>query len=286
MAQKQPRRRRRLKQWLPYLGLMLGLCIIGFYPAMELYHSYQRQKVIDQIEQVTVAETHDGSKDMILQQARAYNQRLAGLPTELPADTIWPYKQQLNPKGHHTAFAYVIIPKIALQMPIFHGTDEAVLSAGVGHLDDTSLPVGGASTHCVVSAHSGMSEMRAFDDIRNLKRGDVFAIKTLGTLYAYKIYSIEVVWPHQVESLGIRQGRDLCTLVTCTPYGVNDHRLLVHGERCPVPKDFFKDKPSVKDVLTNRRVLPFVIAFVVVLLLLLSQGRRRRRLSQTRKPSA
>ena len=120
--------------------------------------------------------------------------------------------------------------------------------AGVGHVEGTSLPVGGESTHCVITAHSGMRNLRMFDDIRQLEPGDLVLLHTMGDVYAYRVVSSEVVWPDETSSLAIAPGEDLLTLVTCTPYGVNDHRLLVHCERTdyvPEEQDVRTGKPEV-----------------------------------------
>ena len=127
--------------------------------------------------------------------------------------------------------AYIEIPKINLKMLVYHGTSDEVLAVGAGHLEGTSLPVGGPTTHCVITAHSGMKTMKAFDELRLLEVGDCFTVTTLGTSYEYEVESIETVLPYETESLGIVEGEDRVTLVTCTPYGINDHRLLVHGVR-------------------------------------------------------
>ena len=133
--------------------------------------------------------------------------------------------------------SWIEIPSINVSMPIYHGTSESALMAGVGHLEGTSLPVGGKSTHCVLTAHSGMRNLSMFDDIRDLEPGDLVLLHTMGRILAYKMVDSEVVWPDEVGSLVIEQGADKVTLVTCTPYGVNDHRLLVHCVRTKyVPK--------------------------------------------------
>ena len=165
-----------------------------------------------------------------LSQARAYNAVLAGQTPKIPANEILPYAQQLT-FDRDPMMSWIEIPSINVSMPIYHGTSESALMAGVGHLEGTSLPVGGKSTHCVLTAHSGMRNLSMFDDIRDLEPGDLVLLHTMGRTLAYKMVDSEVVWPDEVGSLGIEQGSDKVTLVTCTPYGVNDHRLLVHCVR-------------------------------------------------------
>lgn len=271
-----------LKRYLPVVGLIVGLAILLAYPASEAFDAWRRSQAAAQLDQQSTKLT-DPQKQELLTQAHAYNRKLAGLtPEGVAQDQVWPYNKQLSPDGHDTAFGYVLIPRIGLTMPVFHGTSKAVLSAGVGHLEGSSLPVGGATTHAVLSAHSGMENMRAFDDIRLLKQGDVFGVRVLGDLYTYKVTSTEVVLPDQVDSIQIQSGKDLMTLVTCTPYGVNDHRLLVHGERCPVPKGFLEEKPSVGEVLSNRRMWPAVAGVSLAAALAIGAGVRHVRRHRAR----
>lgn len=130
------------------------------------------------------------------------------------------------------------IPAIHLELPIYHTVDSSVLEHGVGHLEGTSLPIGGESSHCVLSGHTGLPRMKIFDNLDQLEVGDYFIISVLGEDHAYQVTSTEVVLPDETDSLVIQEGKDLCTLVTCTPYGVNTHRLLVHAERCEVPEEW------------------------------------------------
>ena len=128
---------------------------------------------------------------------------------------------------------YVEIPKIQVNLPIYHGTDAEVLDRGVGHLLGSSLPVGGENTHTILSGHSGMASQKMFTDLDQLAPGDVFYLNVLNETLAYQVTEINTVLPYETELLGIVPGEDLCTLVTCTPYGINTHRLLVCGSRIP-----------------------------------------------------
>lgn len=142
------------------------------------------------------------------------------------------YEAQLNITGDGI-MGYVEIPKIGVQLPIYHGTGADSLERGVGHLLGSSLPVGGDSTHTILTGHSGMATQKMFSDLPQLEVGDVFYLKVLGETLAYQVDQIHTVLPHDTTYLGIEQNRDLCTLVTCTPFGVNTHRLLVRGTRIP-----------------------------------------------------
>lgn len=254
-----------MKNKIPFIGLILGLSILIFYPAYDFYYTYKNTEKIKQLEDTT-SKVSQSDLQKYFDEANLFNQKLAGKIIEKP---LKPYEKQLNLSGKNTAFASLIIPSLNLNMPIYHGTDESALAQGVGHLKETSLPIGGPSTHTCLSAHSGMREMRAFDDIRNLKNGDVFGIKVLGRIFTYKVYKTETVLPYQMNSLVIKKNEDLATLITCTPYGVNTHRLLVHGKRCPVPKDFEKNKEVIKNVITNKRNIPALVAIVILLLLII-----------------
>ena len=142
------------------------------------------------------------------------------------------YETLLNVAGD-SIMGYVQIPKINVSLPIYHGTGNDSLERGIGHLLGSSLPVGGESTHTILTAHSGMASQKMFSDLPQLKVGDVFYLKVLGETLAYQVDQINTVLPNDTTYLGIEQGEDLCTLVTCTPFGVNTHRLLVRGERIP-----------------------------------------------------
>lgn len=171
--------------------------------------------------------------------AEAYNIRLQSNrnrwnPTEAEHSE---YESLLNPKNIGM-LTYVEIPKISVKLPVYHGTEETTLSVAVGHLEGSSLPVGGIGTHVIMSGHSALPSARLFTDLAKVEIGDKFYLHTLGTVLAYQVKAINTVLPHEYEYFRIDKERDLCTLVTCTPYGVNSHRLLVTGERVEyVPDD-------------------------------------------------
>ena len=142
------------------------------------------------------------------------------------------YDQLLNLAGNGI-MGYVQIPSINVDLPIYHGTEDATLEAGIGHLLGSSLPVGGGNTHCVLTAHSGMASQKLFSDLPQLAVGDVFYLEVLGEKLAYQVDQIKTVLPHDTSFLSIADGKDYCTLVTCTPFGINTHRLLVRGTRIP-----------------------------------------------------
>ena len=222
-----------MKRWL--LAAVCGVAALSLmlYPLVgellsEKYHS--------DIETVYTGAIEDTDKTELTAQRQAaeqYNAMLSGAVTIAEGGASAPplaYAQQLTVGG---VMAYVDIPKINVYLPVQHGTDADTLERAVGHVVGTSLPVGGSSTHAVLSAHSGMASSKLFSDIDQLKLGDTFFVHALGDILAYEVDSINTVVPTDTSLLQIEDGKDLVTLVTCTPFGVNTHRLLVRGHRVP-----------------------------------------------------
>ena len=172
---------------------------------------------------------------------------------------------------------YIEIPTIKLSLPIYHGTEEDVLQIAVGHLDWSSLPVGGESTHCVLSGHRGLPSAKLFTNLDQLVEGDAFVIRTLDEVLTYEVDQILIVEPDDVSALSIEEGKDLCTLVTCTPYGVNSHRLLVRGHRVANQSEAIRvtsDAIQIEPLLVAPVLaIPMLLA---LLLLLLIPGRKKR----------
>lgn len=167
--------------------------------------------------------------------------------------------------------AYIEIPAIDVYLPIYHGTSEETLLIGVGHLENTSLPLGGANTHTVLSAHCGLPSARLFTDLNLLREGNIFRVHVLDETLTYQVYDIEIVNPDDSSSLFIREGEDIVTLITCTPYGKNTHRLLVHGKRIEVDDDTLIEEPKIKRPLTwedYTKIAAIAITVVFVLLLI------------------
>jgi sortase A len=219
-----------VKRWL--LAAACGVAALGLmlYPLVgdllnEKYHSD-----VETTYTAVIADTDDTELTAQRQAAEQYNAMLSGATiTEGGAFAPpLPYAQQLTAGG---VMAYVDIPKINVYLPVQHGTDADTLERAVGHVVGTSLPVGGSSTHAVLSAHSGMASSKLFSDIDQLAAGDVFYIHVLGDTLAYKVDSIHTVLPTDTSLLQIEDSKDYVTLVTCTPFGVNTHRLLVRGRR-------------------------------------------------------
>lgn len=218
-------------------GFILSLGIALYPMVSSIYNEQHQSKIHTQFLQ-QVEDTDDSKLQEALEHAKAYNASLAGVVTDnaFSEDAILgasaEYEGLLNVTGRGI-MGYVSVPKINVTLPIYHGTDSGTLERGIGHLLGTSLPVGGDSTHSVLTAHSGMASQRMFSDLPQLKEGDVFYLEVLNETLAYQVDQVKTVLPHDTTYLGIEAERDLCTLVTCTPFGVNTHRLLVRGHRIP-----------------------------------------------------
>ena len=210
--------------------------VAGVLLAYPLVSTIINSKYHSDIETAYTAAIEDSNADELEQQRQAtqqYNAMLSGAATITEGGASAPplaYAQQLTVGG---VMAYVDIPKINVYLPVQHGTGAETLEKSVGHVVGTSLPVGGSSTHAVLSAHSGMASSKLFSDIDQLTEGDTFYIHVLGDTLAYRVDAINTVLPTDTHLLQIEDGKDLVTLVTCTPFGVNTHRLLVRGHRVP-----------------------------------------------------
>jgi len=210
----------------------LGALGLTLYPLISTAYNESHRSEIQTHYEEKVMDT-DRSKLMEeLQKAHAYNRNLTDYSQEALLEAENEYKDCLNLMGDGI-MGYVKVPKINVQLPIYHGTNADTLEVGVGHLLGSSLPVGGNNTHSVLTAHSGMATDKMFSDLPQMEEGDVFYLEILGETLAYQIDQIKTVTPYDTTYLSIVDGDDLCTLVTCTPFGVNTHRLLVRGTRIP-----------------------------------------------------
>ena len=218
------------------LMFLTGLSLL-LYPTVSDYMknlSYRRT-ISDYIE--AVESMDDERYEELLEAARAFNERLAKsgkFMRVLSDEERAEYNSLLNVDGTGV-MGYVSVPKVNISLPVYHGASDEVLQRGAGHLEGTSLPVGGPGTHSVLSAHTGLPSARMFTDIDQLEEGDTFTVQVLNEVLTYQVDWILVVLPDETEVLEIEPEGDYCTLVTCTPYGVNSHRLLVRGYRIPTP---------------------------------------------------
>ena len=214
--------------------MALGLTL---YPLISNYVNQKYASEIQTAYQKLIQQTDDSVLQEAKRRAIAYNLAITpgtadAYSEESLSSAAEDYERQLDIAGNGI-MGYVEIPKIQVNLPIYHGTDAEVLDRGVGHLLGSSLPVGGESTHSILSGHSGMASQKMFTDLEQLTAGDVFYLHVLDETLAYQVVEINTVLPYDTSLLGIAPGEDLCTLVTCTPYGVNTHRLLVRGSRIP-----------------------------------------------------
>ena len=277
--------------FVAFLALLAGALLIAYPLLSDAVNKGRERQVIESFSAV-VSETDEATLEAERERAYEYNERLldgrAVVTDPFDPDAERPndedYNEALNLSGDGV-MCTINIPKIQLELPVYHTTDESVLSHGVGHLQGTSLPIGGDSSHCVLSGHTGLPTMKIFDNLDQLEVGDYFVISVLGEDHAYEVTSIEVVLPDETDSLVIERGRDLCTLVTCTPYGINSHRLLVHAERCEIPDEWLNkgdaDFPSGYTAPPDKALLPSVLlglvlaAGIIGLWLLVSWLRRK-----------
>ena len=227
------------KKIITICAAVLFLTALGLtlYPLISNYVNQKYASEIQTAYQELIQQTDDSVLQEAKQRAIAYNLAITpGTADAYSEESLLSaaenYDNQLNIAGNGI-MGYVEIPKIQVNLPIYHGTDAAVLDRGVGHLLGSSLPVGGENTHTILSGHSGMASQKMFTDLEQLVSGDVFYLNVLNEILAYQVTEINTVLPYETDLLGIVPGEDLCTLVTCTPYGINTHRLLVRGSRIP-----------------------------------------------------
>ena len=278
-GKKKKKRRSWLWNFMLFLVFLIGAGIL-FYPTVsDLWNNYRNQQLISEYtEVVETMESEDFSE--IWAEAREYNAQhkvntILDAFDEEEGDYVLshPYDQVLNPTGNEI-MGYLEIPKISVKLAIYHGIGTEALENGCGHIEGTSLPIGGVGTHSVLSAHRGLPSAKLFTDLDQLEIGDLFYITVLDEKLAYKVDQILTVLPEETDDLAIEEDKDLVTLVTCTPYGVNSHRLLVRGERTEYVPEEDTSTPSMilRNPLegTNRSERLLVIglmAFIIFLIL-------------------
>lgn len=280
-GKKKKKRRSWLWNFMLFLVFLIGAGIL-FYPTVsDLWNNYRNQQLISEYtEVVETLESEDFSE--IWAEAREYNAQhtvntIQDAFDEEEGDYVLshPYDQVLNPTGNEI-MGYLEIPKISVKLAIYHGIGTEALENGCGHIEGTSLPIGGVGTHSVLSAHRGLPSAKLFTDLDQLEIGDLFYITVLDEKLAYKVDQILTVLPEETDDLAIEEDKDLVTLVTCTPYGVNSHRLLVRGERTEYVPEEDTSKPSMilRNPLegTNRSERLLVIGLMVFIIFLILFG--------------
>lgn len=246
---------------------LAGLSLLLYPFVANQWNNHRQKQLISSYEQTVSNKdaAHEIDYDAELQKAKAYNEAL--LPSILPdsfavaqaSEEDKTYMDALNIAGDEV-MGIVEIPKINIKLPIYHTTDEEVLKQAAGHLEGSSLPVGGESTHAVISAHRGLPSASLFTDLDQLKKGDHFLIHVLNENLCYEVDKISVVKPEETSSLAVEEGQDLVTLLTCTPYGVNTERLLVRGHRVPyVEQEVADEKTPLSGISLHTNYLLWVI---------------------------
>lgn len=214
------------------IAALLAGALLLLYPTVSDYWNsfHQSRAIASYAEQV--ADLDDNMYDQIWADARAYNKTLDNSTSRfvMTEEQKKIYEALLN-IADNGVMGYIEIPKIKCNLPIYHGTDEAVLQIAIGHVQGSSLPADGESTHCVLSGHRGLPSAKLFSDLDQLTEGDVFLLRVLDETLTYEVDQIRTVLPDELDDLAIEEGKEYCTLVTCTPYGINSHRLLVRGHR-------------------------------------------------------
>lgn len=272
-----------MRKKLPTIILLLvfavGLSLL-LYPTFSDYWNslHQTRAIVEYAESVADLDTE--AYAAMLEAARDYNQKLAASGTHwtLTDEELEEYNQLLCATSTGI-MGYVSIPKISVTLPIYHGTSDAVLQKGAGHLEGSSLPVGGESTHAVLSSHRGLVSAKLFTDLDQLALGDLFTITVLNETLSYEVDQILIVLPTELDSLTVEPGKDYCTLVTCTPYGVNTHRLLVRGHRV-ITEDAETVVVTGDAIQLESSVIAPLVAvpiLIILLIVLLAATRKRKR---------
>ena len=246
------------------LGFLVGICIL-LYPAFsDFWNSKTQSRAITDYESV-LDNLDENEYSAIFERAHAYNKALY--------ETNYPLMDYKNVPGYYDTLritdndmiGYLKIGRIGVELPIYHGTSDDVLNRGVGHLEGSSLPIGGENTHSIMSAHRGLPSSKLFTDLDRVEKGDTFQIIILDQVLTYQVDFIKVIEPTDVSDLQIIEGGDYCTLFTCTPYGINTHRLLVRGVRI----ETIKEKPIIYVSNEAFRIEPLLVTPVVAAPMLL-----------------
>lgn len=268
------------------LILLLGIAILLYPTLSDYYNSFHQSRAIaSYIEQMEAVDPVDYQREW--ERAREYNQALTRKPNRflLSDEEYAEYESLLNLTGSGI-MGYIEVPKIDCTLPIYHGTDEAVLQIAVGHIEGSSLPTGGLGTHAVLSGHRGLPSAKLFTDLDKMEIGDLFVIRVLDEIMTYEIDQILIVLPEEMDALAIAPDEDYCTLVTCTPYGVNTHRLLVRGRRTENAELERIVKVVADATQIDPRLMAPVFAAPLLLVLFIGMmivtGRRNRRAKRRR----
>ena len=247
------------------LVFLVGLSLLLYPSVSDYWNSFHQTRAIATYSE-EVANLENEQYDEIWEAAQQYNRSLTerGNAYVLSDEQKEAYEELLDVSGLGV-MGYIEIPEIDVSLPVYHGTEESVLQIAVGHLEWSSLPVGGESTHCVLSGHRGLPSAKLFTNLDKLQMGDVFLLRVLDEVLTYEVDQILIVEPQETGALQIEEGQDYCTLVTCTPYGINTHRLLVRGHRI----DTVEEAKAVRVTADAIQIEPLLVAPVVAIPILL-----------------
>ena len=248
------------------LILLAGLSLLLYPTVSDYWNSFHQSRAIASYAE-QVAEIDSDTYEQLWADAQAYNRSLIGKVGryDMTDEERAKYESLLDVSGNGI-IGYIEIPSIKCSLPIYHGTDEAILQIAVGHIEGTSLPVGGSGTHCVLSGHRGLPSARLFTDLDKMVVGDIFMMRVLDETLTYEVDQIRIVLPNEMDDLEIEEGKDYCTLVTCTQYGINSHRLLVRGHR-------IENQVEAQDIRVTSdaiQIEPLIVAPIVALPMLLA----------------
>ena len=251
------------------LMLFIGVCGL-LYPAVSQYWNSKTQTRVVENYQAILDSLKQEDYTAFFQEADAYNDALAALSNPLlDYRELEGYDEILNVTGNGI-MGYVAIQKLGVELPVYHGISDKVLNVACGHLEGTSFPVGGVNTHSVLSAHRGLPHARLFTDLDKMELGDTFQITILDRTFTYQVDQIKVVLPHEIDDVQVIEGEDHCTLLTCTPYGINSHRLLVRGTRIEnaAPALYVTSDAYRIDSLVATPVVAAPILFILLIVLM------------------
>ena len=262
------------------LALTVGICMLLYPTVSNYWNSFHQTQLIEEYSQEVKSIDAD-EYERILDEARRYNAQIAekGIDWRFSDEKRAVYERTLNPFGNGM-MGYIRIPKIGVELPIFHGTKGMTMETAVGHMEQSSLPIGGAGSHCMLAGHRGLMSVMIFTHLDELQEGDTFTLRVLNETMTYEVDQIRAVLPNDLSNLIIVPGQDLCTLITCTPYGINTHRLLVRGHRVGTvidPMSYYVNGAFPADAVQIRplHVAPFIGVPFLIILLALGEIRRR-----------
>ncbi|MBQ8835451.1 MAG: class C sortase [Oscillospiraceae bacterium] len=251
------------------LILLIGLSLVLYPSFADWWNSFHQSRAIAGYDSI-LSDMKAEDYSHLFEAAMAYNQELRQINFPLMYyDEVEGYNDLLDVTGTGI-MGYIDIPKINIELPIYHGTSEGVLQIAVGHVEGTSLPTGGESTHCVLSAHRGLPSARLFTDLDKMEVGDTFTLTIIDRVLTYEVDQILIVLPHEVEPLYVQEGEDHCTLVTCTPYGINTHRMLVRGTRIANVEEAKVRRVTADAVQIEPIIVAPLLAAPILLVLLLA----------------